>query len=148
MDVGGATVHAVVGGDGPAVMLLHGFPETWYTWRDVMTTLGRSHRVIAPDLPGVGCSSLAGRYDADSMARAMHEVVASEGRDRVAVLGHDTGGWVAYSYARQYRDEVSHLILSGATIPGSVSRNYSISANQAGAFRTWPSSSRTSCRRR
>lgn len=118
VDVGGATVHAVVGGDGPAVMLLHGFPETWYTWRDIMTTLGRSHRVIAPDLPGVGCSSLAGSYDADSMARAMHEVVASEGRDRVAVLGHDTGGWVAYSYARQYRDEVSHLILSGATIPG------------------------------
>lgn len=83
-----------------------------------MATLGKTHRVIAPDLLGVGCSSFAPRYDADSMARAVHDLVRAEGVARVALVGHDTGGWVAYSYARQYRDQVSHLILSGATIPG------------------------------
>jgi pimeloyl-ACP methyl ester carboxylesterase len=116
--VGGATMHAAVGGAGPAVVLLHGFPETSYTWRGVMAALAKTHRVIVPDLLGVGCSSLAPRYDADSMARALHEVVEAEGVARVAVVGHDTGGWVAYSYARQYRDQVTHLILSGAAIPG------------------------------
>ncbi|WP_163797784.1 alpha/beta fold hydrolase [Mycolicibacterium sediminis] len=118
VDVGDAVMHAVVGGDGPAVVLLHGFPETWYTWRGVMAALGETHRVIVPDLLGVGCSSLASRYDADTMARAVHDVIRSEGVDRVAVVGHDTGGWVAYSYARQFRDGISHLVLSGTAIPG------------------------------
>lgn len=118
VDVGDSTAHFVVGGQGPAVVLLHGFPETWYTWREVMAELRKSYRVIAADLPGVGCSSLATRYDADSMARSIHDVVRAEGLGRVAMVGHDTGGWVAYSYARQYRDEVSHLVLSGAAIPG------------------------------
>jgi pimeloyl-ACP methyl ester carboxylesterase len=118
VDVDGATMHAAVGGAGPAVVLLHGFPETSYTWRGVMAALAGIHRVIVPDLLGVGCSSLAPRYGADSMARAVHEVVRAEGVARVAVVGHDTGGWVAYAYARQYRNQVSHLILSGTAIPG------------------------------
>ena len=118
VDVGDAVMHVVVGGAGPAVVLLHGFPETWFTWRGVMATLGKTHRVIAPDLLGVGCSTLAPRYDADTMGRAVHDVVRSEGLARVAVVGHDTGGWVAYSFARQYREQISHLVLSGAAIPG------------------------------
>ncbi|MGH3996701.1 MAG: alpha/beta fold hydrolase, partial [Pseudonocardiaceae bacterium] len=109
----------VIGGRGPAVVLLHGFPETWWTWRQVMPLLARGHTVIAPDLRGVGCSSVepAG-YDAQTLARDVHELVGSLGLPRVALVGHDLGGWVAYAYARQYRDQVSHLVLSGAAIPG------------------------------
>ena len=119
VEVDGVRLHYVIGGQGPAVVLLHGFPETWWTWRQVIPLLARAHTVIAPDLRGIGCSSLepAG-YDTQTLARDVHELVASLGLPRVALVGHDLGGWVAYAYARQYRDQVSHLVLSGAAIPG------------------------------
>ncbi|PZS40914.1 MAG: hypothetical protein DLM62_00335 [Pseudonocardiales bacterium] len=118
-EVSGARLHYVIGGRGPAVVLLHGFPETWWTWRQVMPLLAQAHTVIAPDLPGVGCSSLeSAGYDTQTLARDVHGLVASLGLPRVALVGHDLGGWVAYAYARQYRDEVTHLVLSGAAIPG------------------------------
>lgn len=119
VEVDGVRLHYVIGGRGPVVVLLHGFPETWWTWRQVMPLLARAHTVIAPDLRGVGCSSLApAGYDTQTLARDMHELVRSLGLPQVALVGHDLGGWVAYTYARQYRDEVSHLVLSGAAIPG------------------------------
>lgn len=117
--VDGAQLHYVIGGQGPAVVLLHGFPETWWTWRQVMPVLARAHTVIALDLRGIGCSSLAPTgYDTQTLARDVHQLVASLGLPQVALVGHDLGGWVAYAYARQYRDQVSHLVLSGAAIPG------------------------------
>ncbi len=119
VDVDGVRLHYVIGGRGPAVVLLHGFPETWWTWRQVMPLLAQEHTVIAPDLRGVGCSSLApAGYDAQTLAQDVHGLVGSLGLPRVALVGHDLGGWVAYAYARQYRDEVSHLVLSGAALPG------------------------------
>ncbi len=119
VEVDGVRLHYLIGGRGPAVVLLHGFPETWWTWRQVMPLLARTHTVIAPDSRGVGCSSLApAGYDTQTLARDVHELVRSLGLPRVALMGHDLGGWVAYAYARQYRDEVSHLVLSGAAIPG------------------------------
>ena len=119
VEVDGARLHFVQGGKGPAVVLLHGFPETWWTWREVMPDLARSHTVIAPDLRGVGCSSIGpAQYDSQRLAGDVHALVESLGIRNAAVVGHDTGGWVAYAYARQYREQVSHLVLSGAAIPG------------------------------
>ncbi len=116
--VDGVRLHYVIGGRGPMVVLLHGFPETWWTWRQVMPLLANLHTIIAPDLRGAGCSSTGPSYDADTLARDVHELVRSLKQSRVTLVGHDTGGWVAYAYARQYRDEVTHLVLSGAAIPG------------------------------
>ncbi|MGB9279318.1 MAG: alpha/beta hydrolase [Pseudonocardiaceae bacterium] len=119
VEVNRVRLHYVIGGQGPAVVLLHGFPETWWTWRQVMPLLAQTHTVIAPDLRGIGCSSLASAgYDAQTLAQDVHELVASLGLPRVALVGHDLGGWAAYAYARQYRDQVSHLVLSGAALPG------------------------------
>ncbi len=119
VEVNGIRLHYVIGGRGPAVVLLHGFPETWWTWRQVMPLLAQTHTIIAPDLRGIGCSSLApAGYDDQTLARDVHELVASLGLRRVALVGHDLGGWVAYAYARQYRDQASHLVLSGAALPG------------------------------
>ncbi|MGB8961691.1 MAG: alpha/beta hydrolase [Pseudonocardiaceae bacterium] len=112
VEVNRVRLHYVIGGQGPAVVLLHGFPETWWTWRQVMPLLAQTHTVIAPDLRGIGCSSLASAgYDAQTLAQDVHELVASLGLPRVALVGHDLGGWAAYAYARQYRDQVSHLVL-------------------------------------
>jgi len=115
----GARLHYVVGGQGPTVVLLHGFPETWWTWRLVMPLLAGRNTVVVPDLRGVGCSSAPPEgYDARTLARDVHQVVAALGPGPVAIVGHDTGGWVAYAYARQYPDEVSRLVVSGAAVPG------------------------------
>lgn len=118
-DVNGVRLHYVIGGRGPAVVLLHGFPETWWTWREVMPLLTGTHTVVAPDLRGIGCSSLeSGGFDTTTLARDVHALTRALGIRRAALVGHDIGGWVAYAYARQFRDEVSHLVLSGAVIPG------------------------------
>lgn len=116
--VNGVRVHYVIGGHGPTVVLLHGFPETWWTWRQVMPLLAAEHTVIAPDLRGVGDSSTGPAYDADSLADDIHALMQELGIPRAVMVGHDTGGWTAYAYARRYRDEVSHLVLSGTVIPG------------------------------
>lgn len=109
----------MIGGSGPAIVLLHGFPETWWTWRQVMSALARDFTVLAPDLRGVGCSDVPpSGYDAETLAADVHELVRAVGVSRAAIVGHDLGGWVAYAYARLFRDQVSHLLLSGAVLPG------------------------------
>lgn len=117
--VPGTRLHYVIGGAGPPVVLLHGFPETWFTWRGVLPALASEHTVIAVDLRGVGGSRLAATgYDKSTMAADVHALVRSLGFERAAVVGHDLGAWVAYAYARQFRDEVSHLVLASAALPG------------------------------
>lgn len=112
-------LHYVVAGQGPAVVLLHGFPETWLAWRHVIPRLATRYTVIAPDLRGIGCSSLepAG-YDKQTMAADVHRLVTQLGFDRVAVVGHDMGGMVAFAYARRWPGQVSQLVVSGALLPG------------------------------
>ena len=106
----GADLHFVTGGSGPTVLLLHGFPNTWYAWRDVMPTLARAYRVIAADLRGLG-DSTAGRLpnDVPTGAADVHELVAHLGCQTVAVIGQDWGGSTAFAYATAYPDEISHL---------------------------------------
>lgn len=117
--VHGARLHYVVGGHGPAVVMLHGFPETWQAFRAVLPRLASEHTVIAPDLRGIGCSSApVSGYDKHTLARDVHELLGQVGVHRASVVGHDMGGMVAYAYARTYRDETTHLTLSGALLPG------------------------------
>jgi pimeloyl-ACP methyl ester carboxylesterase len=117
--VNGVRLHYVIGGKGPAVVLLHGFPETWYAWRNVMPTLAEEHTVIAPDLRGIGDSSLEeSGYDKETLAEDVHGLVRSLGFEEVSVVGHDMGAMTAYAYAREHRGETSHLVLMGAALPG------------------------------
>lgn len=119
--VDGIRLHHVVGGkdDGDAVVLLAGFPESWFAWRKIMPVLARSHRVVAPDLPGQGDSDrpLAG-YDTQSLATAVHGLLQQIGLTRYALVAHDVGAWVAYPYAALFGDEVGRLVLMDAGIPG------------------------------
>ena len=118
-EVNSVRLHYVIGGRGPAVVLLHGFPETWYAWRGVMPMLAEEHTVIAPDLRGVGESSLEeSGYDKETLAEDVHGLVRSLGFEEAAVVGHDMGAMTAYAYARVYREETSHLVLMGAALPG------------------------------
>src|SRR5256714_1009368 len=109
--VNGVTLNYATGGTGPAVVLLHGYPQTWYMWRKVMPALAGQYTVIAPDLRGSGGSDApATGYDKASLAADIHQLLLALGHaGEVSVVGHDIGGTVAYAYAAAHRDSVRRL---------------------------------------
>ncbi|WP_018334861.1 alpha/beta fold hydrolase [Actinomycetospora chiangmaiensis] len=122
VDTGTVRLHVVVGGppDGPAVVLLHGFPETWRTWRTVALDLASDHRVVVPDLRGVGCSDLGPTPDPDAatLAGDLAVLATTLHLAPAVVVGHDMGAMPAYAWARARPDQVRHLVLSGGGVPG------------------------------
>ncbi|MER7667521.1 alpha/beta hydrolase [Kitasatospora sp. NPDC096128] len=115
----GTGLHYVTGGHGPTLVLLHGYPQTWYEWHGIMPALAEHYTVIAPDLPGAGQSDAPpSGYDKKTMAAELHALLVSLGKDDdVRIVGHDIGTMVAYSYAAQYPATVEKLVLSEAPIP-------------------------------
>lgn len=117
----GTDLHAVVGGTGDPVLLLHGWPQTWRAWRHLMRPLAdQGHTVIAPDLRGLGHSSHAdGGYGKDNQAEDMRQLLGQLGvAGPVRLVGHDIGGMVAFSYARLHPDQVQRLALIELAVPG------------------------------
>ncbi|MFJ1969058.1 alpha/beta fold hydrolase [Streptomyces sp. NPDC087903] len=117
--VAGIGLHYVIGGRGPTLLLLHGYPQTWYEWHGIMPALARHYTVIAPDLPGAGQSDAPpSGYDKKTMAAELHALLVSLGKGGdVRIVGHDIGTMVAYAYAAQYPATVKKLVLSEAPIP-------------------------------
>lgn len=112
IEAGGVRFHYVAGGSGAPLVLLHGWPLTWYSWRKVMPTLANHFTVIAPDLPGLGDSGPSGNgYEKHAIARSICAFVHALGYHRVALIGHDMGAPIAYAYARQCPDEVERLAI-------------------------------------
>ncbi|MET9914809.1 alpha/beta hydrolase [Streptomyces sp. NPDC006476] len=117
----GTRLHAVVGGSGAPVLLLHGWPQTWRAWRHLMPALAaHGYRVVAPDLRGLGASDRPpSGYDKDTQAEDMRELLAQLGiHGGMHVVGHDIGGMVAFAYARRHPEEVEHLVLVELALPG------------------------------
>jgi len=118
-DVNGVRIHYVVGGKGPAVVLLHGFGQTGLMWRPIMPVLAQKHTVIVPDLRGAGGSGKPeGGYDKKNMAVDIHELTRTLGFDHVGIAGHDIGLMVAYAYAAQFPEGTDRLVLMDAFLPG------------------------------
>jgi len=113
--VGESTYVVGVAGEGPAVLLLHGFPQTHYCWRDVAPQLSRDHTVVVCDLKGVGESRapaggpIGEGYSKREIAAELVQVMAHVGHDRFAVVGHDRGGRVAYRMALDHPEQVDRL---------------------------------------
>lgn len=117
--IDGASIHYTTGGSGPAVILLHGFAETSRMWRPILPMLGRKFTVIAPDLPGIGDSSIPVRgMDMKTAAMQIHDLVRSLGVKKARVVGHDIGLMVAYAYAAQFPSETEKLVVMDAFLPG------------------------------
>lgn len=113
-------IHYVIGGTGPALVLLHGWPYTWAVWRKVMPLLAiDGYTVIAPDLRGLGDSALEETgYSKSNVAEDVHELIRSLGFEHIHLLGMDIGMMVAFAYALQYAEEIERLILTESLIPG------------------------------
>jgi pimeloyl-ACP methyl ester carboxylesterase len=118
-DVNGATLHYVRGGSGPALVLLHGFPQDWFEWRRMMPRLAQRFTVVAVDLRGVGGSApAADGYAAADLAGDVHELIGQLGLAPAHLAGHDIGGQVAYAFARRSPDAVRTVTIVETPVPG------------------------------
>ncbi|MFE3549216.1 alpha/beta fold hydrolase [Streptomyces kronopolitis] len=119
VDTGGPRLHAVVGGDGPPLLLLAGWPQTWYAWRLVMPALARDFRVVAVDPRGVGLSDKPrDGYDTGTLARDAVALMEALGHRRFAMVGHDIGMWTGYALAADHPERLARLAVAEAAIPG------------------------------
>jgi pimeloyl-ACP methyl ester carboxylesterase len=117
--VNGTRLHYVTAGEGPPVMLLHGWPQTWYEWRHVIDLLSDEYQVVAPDLRGFGYSAKpAAGYDADTMAADLAALADHLGLRDVTVLGHDWGAVFGYVYAAKTPSQVRALGIVEMALPG------------------------------
>jgi pimeloyl-ACP methyl ester carboxylesterase len=118
-EVNNVRLHYVTGGKGEAVVLLHGWPETWYEWRHVMPVLAERYTVIAPDMRGLGDSSKpASGYDKQTVAEDIYQLVSQLGHQRILLVGHDIGAGVAYALAAAHLEAVRRLVIMEFTLAG------------------------------
>ena len=116
--VNGVTLHYVTAGQGDPLVLLHGWPQTWYAWRNVIPLLAERYTVIAPDLRGFGDSEKPEYgYDKRTVSVDIHELVHALGYRSIVLVGHDLGGQVAYPYAAQWPEEVRALVYIESSLP-------------------------------
>lgn len=115
----GVTLHVRVGGSGPAVILLHGYGETGDMWEPLAVALSRNHRVIVPDLRGLGLSSKpAGGYDKKTQGEDVAGLLDALRVDRTDVVTHDIGNMVGYAFVAEHPDRVRRFVLMDAPLPG------------------------------
>jgi pimeloyl-ACP methyl ester carboxylesterase len=115
----GAVIHVRVGGQGRAVVLLHGYGDTGDMWAPMAVDLERDHTVIVPDLRGLGLSSKpAGGFDKKTQAGDVAGVMDALGVRRADLVTHDIGNMVGFAFAAQYPERVSRFVLIDAPLPG------------------------------
>lgn len=139
VDADGVRLHAVEGGreSGPAVVLLAGFPQTWWAWRKVMPGLADRFRVIAIDLPGQGHSARPEcGYDTHTAAAHVRAAVRALGVSTYSLVAHDVGAWVAFSLALAFESDLHGIALLDAGIPG-ITLPESIPTDPERAWKTW-----------
>ncbi len=126
-DLGDVRLHYVTAGEGFPIVLLHGWPQTWYEWRHIVPVLARQYRVIAPDLRGLGDSSRpADGYDKKTVGNDIWRLVHDHlGIEAFHLVGHDWGGPTAYAIAAAHPDAVRKLAILDVSIPGDGSPNIS-----------------------
>lgn len=112
-------LHYLTAGNGPTVILLHGYTQTSRMWRSMIPKLAEKFTVIAPDLPGIGDSDIPkDGFDMKTAASRIHALANSLGVTKARVVGHDIGLMVAYAYAAQFPTEVEKLVVMDAFLPG------------------------------
>ena len=129
--VNGVRLHYVIGGQGFPVVLLHGWPQTWYAWRKIMPALAEKYTVIAPDSRGLGDSERTeSGYDASTLAEDAFSLVRSLGFQQIFLVGHDLGVSPAYAYAARYREAVQRLVILDVPLEGFGREDFGVKRNK------------------
>jgi pimeloyl-ACP methyl ester carboxylesterase len=119
VDTGDLRLHAVTGGEGPPLLLVHGWPQLWYQFRMIMPALARDCSVVAVDQRGIGLSGKPpDGYDTATLASDLVALMDALGHQRFALYGTDVGMPIAYALAADHRDRVDRLVVSEAPLPG------------------------------
>ena len=119
VDTGELRLHAVIGGDGPPLLLVHGWPQNWYQWRLVMPALARGFEVIAVDQRGIGLSDKPrDGYDIGTLAADLVALMDALGHQRFAMAGFDTGMFISHALAADHPDRLDRLVVGEAFVPG------------------------------
>lgn len=112
VEVNGTRIHYVIGGTGPALVLLPGWPETWWSFHKVMPALAQHYTVLAVDIRGMGSSAKpVDGYEKKNMAKDVHELLLTLGQTKVDLVGHDIGAQVAWSFAANYPEATNKLVM-------------------------------------
>jgi pimeloyl-ACP methyl ester carboxylesterase len=118
VDVPGARLHVAEAGEGPPILLLHGWPQHWWTWRKVIPALAESHRVICPDLRGFGWSEApAGPYEISELAADMVALLDQLGHEQVDLIGHDWGGYTGFLLCLDAPERIRNYLALGIVHP-------------------------------
>lgn len=124
-DVNGVRLHYVEEGKGPLILFLHGFPEFWYAWKDLLPELGRDRRAVALDMRGYNLSSRPEAVDAYGIPVLVEDVRAVAEQldaERFVLVGHDWGGVVAWAFAAAHPELLEKLVIINAPHPGVFAR--------------------------
>ncbi len=132
-DSDGVKIHYVVGGSGPLVVMLHGFPDFWYTWRRQMPALAQHFQVAAIDQRGYNLSDQprgVSEYSVAKLVGDLDAVVRDLDRQQVILVGHDWGGMVAWSYAMRFPQKTRQLVILNLPHPAGLLREMANNAEQ------------------
>jgi pimeloyl-ACP methyl ester carboxylesterase len=133
VDSGGVKLHYVTAGDGPLVVMLHGFPDYWYTWRDQMPALSKHFRVVALDLRGYNKSDQPAGVESYKMEKLVGDVAAvlkHFKRKKAVLVGHDWGGAIAWSFAMTRPEQVDRLVILNLPHPNGLLRELASNPEQ------------------
>ena len=118
--INGFNMHYIIGGKGDPIVLLHGWPQTWYEWRNIIPELiANNYTVIAPDMRGLGDSEKPQTgYDKKTIAEDIYQLVKKLGYSKIYIVAHDWGGPVAYSYAAAHHEDIQKMVILDTLLPG------------------------------
>ncbi|HZU60435.1 MAG TPA: alpha/beta hydrolase [Solirubrobacteraceae bacterium] len=125
-------LHVAQAGAGPPLVLLHGWPQHWYEWRDLIPPLSERYRVICPDLPGFGWSGTPEHgYDKETLARDILALLDQLGIERCYLAGHDWGGWIGFLICQLAPERVERYLALNIALP------FARPGNPLGLWRLW-----------
>jgi len=136
--VNGVRLHYVAQGEGPLVLLLHGFPEFWYSWRHQIPVLAQYFRIVALDLRGYNDSDKppgVASYRIDTLAADVMGLIRAFGEEKAVIIGHDWGGGIAWVFAAEYPQATEKLIVLNCPHPAAFQQH--LTTNRRQLRRSW-----------